>query len=390
MNKTSWYAQQQGQIQLGAEKEPSTSTPEREVHGVPKAALEKGTLQLLALAAEMQQRQDLDSALQLYQAAMEKVKSHGLNRRKLFHGTWTKPPPLNSRTPLEWCLHLGDIPSAICLLEGPNNALATLRRQVSLERVEQILDAGAEIEYRIGPKGRTLLLQEAAEGRYAGVRLALDRGASVSCMDDNGETALALALRSGEAQTDLIFTDLVDAHADLHHHDGQGHPLFKVALAHAQPEALTKVITALSPLTVESRQCMQDWAAGLPKNGNKWTARSVEVLRLLLGQGLDPNLRCLPGLAGTSTLLEMAMRREAADSTMLVAELLEKGAEPMLEAALHHSTIHNLELILTRLKPLDEGQYEKMVSWLKTPKANKRDHEILKLLLDIGVGRRGT
>lgn len=387
MNRTSWYSQQQGRIQLGAEKVPGAPTPKRKVRGVPKAALEEGILQLLASAAEMQQRQDLDSAHQLYQAAMEKVKEHGLNRQSLFAGTNKKPPPLNSRTPLEWCLHVGDMPSAICLLEGPNSALATLRRQVSLERIEQILDAGAEVEYRIGPMGRTLLLQEAAEGRYTGVRLALDRGASVSCMDDNGDTALALTLRSGEAQTDLIFADLLDAHADLNHHDGQGHPLFKVALAHAQPEVLTKVITALSPLTAEHCQHMQDWAAALREDGNQWTKRSVEVLRLLLNEGLNPNIRCQP--AGASTLLEMAMRRQAADSKVLVAELLEKGADPMLEAALHHGTANNLELILTRLMPLDGGHYQKMISWIKTlPASTKwrdRDGEVLKLLLDFGL-----
>lgn len=387
MNRSSWYSQQQGRIQLGAEKVPSAPTPKRKVQGVPKAALEEGILQLLASAAEMQQRQDLDSAHQLYQAAMEKVKDHGLNRQTLFTGTNKKPPPLNSRTPLEWCLHVGDMASAICLLEGPNSALATLRRQVNLERIEQILDAGAEVEYRIGPMGRTLLLQEAAEGRYAGVRLALDRGASVSCMDDNGDTALALTLRSGEAQADLIFADLLDAHADLNHHDGQGHPLFKVALAHAQPEVLTKVIATLSPLTAEHRQYMQEWAATLREDGNQWTKRSVEVLRLLLNEGLDPNIHCQP--AGTMTLLEMAMRRQAVDSKILVAELLEKGADPMLEAALHHGSTQNLELILTRLMPLDGGHYQKMISWIKTlPASSKwrdRDSEILKLLLDFGL-----
>lgn len=387
MNRTNWYSQQQGRIQLGAEKVPNAPTPKRKVHGVPKAALEEGILQLLASAAEMQQRQDLDSAHQLYQAAIDKVKAHGLNRQNLFTGTNKKPPPLNSRTPLEWCLHVGDIPSAICLLEGPNSALATLRRQVSLERIEQILDAGAEVEYRIGPMGRTLLLQEAAEGRYAGVRLALDRGASVSCMDDNGDTALALTLRSGEAQAGLIFADLLEAHADLNHHDGQGHPLFKVALAHAQPEVLTKVITVLSPLTAAHCQHMQDWAANLREDGNQWTKRSVEVLRLLLNNGLNPNIHCQP--AGTSTLLEMAIRREAADSKVLVSELLEKGADPMLEGALQHGTAHSLELILTRLMPLDESHYQKMVTWIKKlpalAKWRDRDCEILKLLLDFGL-----
>ena len=387
MNRSSWYSQQQGRIQLGAEKVPSAPTSKRKVQGVPKAALEDGILQLLASAAEMQQRQDLDSAYQLYQAAMEKVKDHGLNRQNLFTGTNKKPPPLNSRTPLEWCLHVGDMPSAICLLEGPNSALATLRRQVSLERIEEILNAGAEVDYRIGPMGRTLLLQEAAEGRYAGVRLALDRGASVSCMDDNGDTALALTLRSGEIQAGLFFADLLDAHADLNHHDGKGHPLFKVALAHAQPEVLTKVIATLSPLTAVYRQYMQDWAATLREDGNQWTKRSVEVLRLLLNEGLDPNIRCQP--AGNLTLLEMAMRRQSADSKGLVTDLLERGADPMLEAALQHGTSNNLELILTRLMPLGEEHYQKMISWIKTlPASTKwrnRDGEILKLLLDFGL-----
>lgn len=387
MNRTSWYSHQQGRIQLGDQKETRAPTPKRKVQGVPKAALEQGILQLLASAAEMQQRQDLDSAHQLYQAAMEKVKDHGLTRQNFLTGTNKKPPPLNSRTPLEWCLHVGDMASAICLLDGPNSALATLRRQVSLEQIEQILDAGADVEYRIGPIGRTLLLHEVADGRHAGVRLSLDRGASVTCMDDNGDTALALALRSGEACAGLIFADLLNAHADLNHHDGHGHPLFKVALAHAQPEVLIKVIAALSPLTAEHYQYMQEWAAALQEDGNKWTKRSVEVLLLLLNEGIDPEIRCQP--AGTSTLLEMAMRRQMTDSKVLIAELLEKGANPMLETALLHGTAHSLELILTRLTPMDEGHHQKLVSWIKTLPASKqwrdRDGETLKLLLDFGL-----
>lgn len=95
MSRKSWYSQRQGQIRLGDTE--VGDGPARKVAPVPKAALEEGILQLLASAAEMQQRQDLDSALQLYQAAMEKVRDHGLNRKRLFTGTNKKPPPLNSR-----------------------------------------------------------------------------------------------------------------------------------------------------------------------------------------------------------------------------------------------------------------------------------------------------
>lgn len=385
MNRTSWYSQQQGRIQLGDEKKPDA--PKQKVTSVPKATLEEGILQLLASAAEMQQRQDLDSAHQLYQAAMEKVKDHGLNRKNLFTGTYKKPPPLNSRTPVEWCLHVGDMASAICLLEGPNIALTKLRPQVSLERVEQILDAGADVEHRIGPVGRTLLLQEAAEGRYAGVRIALDRGASVTCMDNNGDTALALALRSQGPQAKLIIAELLEAHADLNLYDGQGQPLFKVALAHAQPEVVMHIIAAVSPLTAQHRQCMQDWAASLPEDANKWSQRTVEILGILLNDGLDPNTRCQP--TGTLTLLEMAMRREAVGSEGLVAELLEKGAEPMLDDALRYGTAPTIKTILERSKPLVSEDYQKMVSWINgLPASNRwrgRDVENLKMLLDHGL-----
>ena len=385
MSRTSWYSQQQGRIQLGDEKKPDAS--KHKVTPVPKATLEEGILQLLASAAEMQQRQDLDSAHQLYQAAMAKVKDHSLNRKILFTGTHKKPPPLNSRTPIEWCLHVGDMASAICLLEGPNIALAKLHSQVSLDRVEQILDAGADVEHRIGPVGRTLLLQEAAEGRYAGVRMALDRGASVTCMDNNGDTALALALRSQEPQAKLIIAELLEAHADLNLYDGQGQPLLKVALDHTQPEVVKQIITALSPLTAQHRQCVQNWAASLPEDANKWSKRTVDVLRILLNDGLDPNTRCQP--TGTSTLLEMALRREAVESESLVAELLEKGSEPMLDAALLYGTPRALEIILERSKPLVAEDYQKMISWInRLPASNRwntRISENLKVLLDHGL-----
>ena len=84
MDRASWSSKQKGQIKLGDEKQPDGPT---RIIPVKKEHLEDGILQLLASAADMQQRRDLDSALQLYQAAMEKVKAHALNRKRLFTGT---------------------------------------------------------------------------------------------------------------------------------------------------------------------------------------------------------------------------------------------------------------------------------------------------------------
>jgi len=389
MTRKSWSSAKPGPIRL-ADRNPSDTAdiPQSKIHAVPKTALEEGILQLLASAAEMQQRQDFDSALQLYEAAMEKVEAHGLNRKRLFTGTSKKPAPLNSRTPIQWCLHVGDIASAICLLGSPNTALAVLRTTVTCDRVGQILDAGADIEYRIGPMGRTLLLQEAAEGRHGGVRLALDRGARISVMDDNGDNVLALALPCEKSQASLIVADLMEAGADIDSRDGQGQPLFKLAIAQGRPEVVAQIIKTILPPSADHLECMKSWAASLPVHGDKWSSRTCEVLRLLLGHGLDPDLRLLPN--ENVPLLEVAVRRQAAGSELLVADLLDHGAAPSLEAALHSGTPQAIELILAKVVPLQDAQRQQIEAWItklhiEPRKWSPRSVDVLKLLLDHGL-----
>ena len=385
MNRTNWSSKQKGQIELGDDKQPDG--PSR-IIPVKKEHLEDGILQLLASAADMQQRRDLDSALQLYQAAMEKVKFHGLNRKRLFTGTKKKPPPLNSRTPLEWSLHVGDMPSAICLLGGPSTALSELGTFGNLDQVRQILDAGASIEQRIGSFGRTFMLQEAAKGSLNGVNLALERGASVHCMDDNGDTPLALALQCQQPQADLVVTALLDAGADVNAVDGRGQPLFKVAVTHGQVENVAQVMGALNPVTEEHKMIMRNWATSLPAHGDKWSSRDCSVLRFLLGQGLDPNMRLGP--TKTPTMLDAAVQRQAADSESLVAQLLKAGAKPNIEVALHGSTMKILGLVLQKVGSLRETSQQPIIAWIARLHPNpqqwtQRDGEVLKLLLDFGL-----
>lgn len=385
MNRTSWSSKQKGQIKLGDEKQPDG--PSR-IIPVKKEHLEDGILQLLASAADMQQRRDLDSALQLYQAAMAKVKSHGLNRKRLLTGTNKKPPPLNSRTPLEWSLHSGDMPSAICLLGGPSTAFAELGTSGNPDHVRQILDAGASIEQRIGIFGRTFILQEAAKANLNGVNLALEWGASVHCMDDNGDTPLALALRCQQTQANLVVAALLEAGADVNAVDGKGQPLFKVAIAHGQLENVAQFMSALNPVTEEHNQMMRTWAASLPVHGDDWSSRDCSVLRFLLGHGLDPNLRL--GSNNTSTLLDVAVQRQTVGSEPLAAQLLKAGAKPNIEAALHGSTPKMLELILQNVGSLRETNQQLIIRWIAKLHAypqewTKRDGEVLKLLLDFDL-----
>ena len=318
---------------------------------------------------------------------MEKVKSHGLNRKRLFTGTNKKPPPLNSRTPLEWSLHVGDMPSAICLLGGPSTALAELGTSGNVDHIRQVLDAGASIEQRFGSFGRTFMLQEAAKGNLNGVHLALERDASVHCMDDNGDTPLALALRCQHPQANLVVAALLEAGADVNTVDGKGQPLFKVAIAHSQLENVAQIMSALNPVTEEHGQIMRLWASNLSVHGD-WSNRDCSVVRFLLGHGLDPNLRLGP--TKTFTLLDVAFQQQAAGSERLVTQLLKAGAKPNIEAALHSSTLKMLELILQKVGSLREASQQPIIAWIAKLHANpqrwtKRDGEVLKLLLGFGL-----
>lgn len=387
MNRSSWSSAKEGRIQLGGRQSSGFDTPMRNIP-VKKAVLEDGILHLLATAAEMQQRQDLDSANQLYEAAIAKMKAHGLDRKKFLNGTAKKPAPLSSRTPVEWSIHVGDMRSVITLLGDPNVALAQMVSTLTFEQLEAILDAGASIEHRIGPYGRTLLLREASEGRRKGIEIALDHGASISCLDDNGDTVLALCLRSTGPDTISIFKDLLEAGADINGNDGHGQPMLQVAVAHANPEVVATVIETLSPLTAKHVEQMQDSVANLLFFGNKINSRTCGVILLLLKHGIDPNTSSQA--TGRQSLFEFALQQDGEVGAALVSGLIEHGAEPSLPAALVRGQPNQLELVLTRLTPLSELNYLHMIEWVQNilsigKRRSQRDGEILKILLDFGV-----
>ena len=387
MSRMSWSSKKEGTIQLGDRQPSGFDTPMRNIP-VKKAALEDGILHLLATAVEMQQRQDLESANQLYEAAIAKMKAHGLDRKKFLTGTAKKPAPLNSRTPVEWSIHVGDMKSVITLLGDPNVALAQMVSTLNFEQLEQMLDAGANIEHRIGPSGRTLLLREVAEGRRKGVQVALDRGASIACMDDNGDTALAICLRSTDPESMVIFDDLIEAGADINLNDGYGQPMLRVAVASASPELVTKMMDTLSPLSEKHKQQLQDYVSDVVKEGKKMSVRTFAVVGLLLQHGVDPNTSS-PG-PEKRTLFDLALWQPDNISDDLIANLIELGVKPDLQTTLLHGQVHSVELVLTRLTPLDDANHKHMAEQTQKiltlgKRRSQHDAEILKVLLDFGL-----
>ncbi|KAL8766747.1 MAG: hypothetical protein Q9209_006569 [Squamulea sp. 1 TL-2023] len=266
---------------------------------------------------------------------MVKIEAHNLNSEKCLSGTSKKPPPLSA-----------------------------LRRKVSVERIESILDSGASVEHRIGPVGRTLLLQEANEGRHAGVCLALDRGASITCMDDNGDTALALALRSWEPQAGPIVRELLDAGADISLNDGSGQPLLRVALANATTELSNKCWKFYN----HSRQKIIDAF----QNGSRAFPRTEIDLTIAQSAFCDCCWNMATGSEG------------------LVEDLLSRDAQLNLDSALRLATLRTLDIVLTKFNPLTDACCQQMALWFQRlhpqPKSwLVRDTRVLLLLLEFGL-----
>ena len=387
MNRSSWSSNKGGRIQLSDRQPSDYEVPRRHIP-VPKAALEEGNLHLLATAAEMQQRRDLESANQLYEAAMAKMKAHKLDKKRFLTGTNKKPPPLNSRTAIEWSMHVGDVKSAITLLGDANTAFTQLISDLSTEQIVALIGAGADIEHRIGPHGRTFLLREAAEGKSEGVQLALDQGASIHCLDDNGDSALSLSLSNTSEDSSRIVSTLIDSGADVNQKDGQGQSMLRVAAAKASPEALKLIIDNLSPLNAERHKQMQEYVSCLPFDGEKLSDRTCGILKILLESGLDANTRC--HAKGDPSLADIVLRQGGDTGTELASELLERGADFNVDVALQYAPSQVLELVFSHLTPLNETTVKQMMIWVQSiissgRKWAQRESDVLCLLLEFGL-----
>ena len=182
---------------------------------------------------------------------------------------------------------------------------AVLLDHVSQRRatlVEISLWAGANANYR-DDDGRSALPVAVAHGDLEIVPLLLDAGADPNARTSDGEPAAAVAVRDGET---AILAMLLDAGADPNARGESGIPVLVPAAIAGNAEIVRLLLDAGADPNTLAEQDLSVLAIAVDR-GN------TEVVRLLLAAGADPNG---PGIA------ELVQKSGHAD----LLELLEAGA----------------------------------------------------------------
>ena len=197
-----------------------------------------------------------------------------------------------------------------------------------------LLDGGADMEVPSTPGQLTPLLHATATGFVHGVRLLLNRGASIQATSPGGDTALSLAIRANSAE----LTSMLIAHGADVERIGHG-DLTPLALAArlGHTGAVEKLLTGgadpnhltaggWSPLAIATFQghtpvMKMLLSAGADPNSRDARGRTPlmwaswrafpRCYRLLVSQGADPALRA-PGGAAPASAPEPAVVRRGA------------------------------------------------------------------------------
>lgn len=208
---------------------------------------------------------------------------------------------------------------------GQSETLADAVIRGDLERVQQLLDKGADVNAK-DKKGKTTLILAASIGQLSVTKLLLDKGADVNAKDDYEETALMNAAWRGHLEVVRL---LLDRGADVNARKKRG----LVALKFSKIVRLLldrgADVNDLTALTLTA--C----------NGDR---RRLEVVRLLKDRGAEMTLAdasCLGDLEEVQRLIRKGsdvnardfwgmsplMRAAAKGNLEIVKLLLDKGAD---------------------------------------------------------------
>lgn len=229
-------------------------------------------------------------------------------------------------------------------LPGDESPLHTASRTGKLDCVKLLVAAGARIDTR-EHREQTPLMWAAADGHADVVRYLLERGAEFKKPLDSGFTPLLFAVRQGHAD---VAKTLIEKGADVNEaakvkrgrkrmRDGTSALILAVENGHFELAAYLLTMGAnandlqsgYSPLHVLSwvrKSVKGDGDDGLPTPQGSGNMTSLELVKVLVKHGADPNLRLKGGPGGVARV-----ERKGATPYLLAAETADLSFLKMLE-----------------------------------------------------------
>jgi ankyrin repeat protein len=161
--------------------------------------------------------------------------------------------------------------------------------------LEQLLDAGTDVNTVLGPRGRTLLTEAIAKNSTNCACLLIQRGAALG-KTGAGVIPLAMAARSGNVE---VCHALLDAGAPIDDYDLLGHTALFNAAFYDFPDVCRLLVRRGADPHIETA------IGSLPLNAAvaKSTPESIEIVRILVDGGADPSTLPVNGVAHGRTPL---------------------------------------------------------------------------------------
>ena len=242
--------------------------------------------------------------------------------------------------------------------------------------IATLLDHGANVNGRNAETGTSALLYGVLSGREATVQLLLSRGARVDFRYRDNQTILHLAVDQGNP---AIAKDLVTAHADVNAVDQRDRTPLDEAILHDQLSAILLLLDHGSDI---HRVHIVDGRGPLHEASIKGFAN---LIRPLVAAGADPTMRDRFGLSPLDLALDY--KNENVVAALLHLDIQSEAIGKAAGSAMEHAVLHGQTEIVKLLiqgglpvnRPTPEG------STYLSDAALKGKKEVVQLLLAHGA-----